>query len=62
METISSVIVQAVTQIHASLVDGGVYEFESIVAPGRSLNVYGADTAAGTNVIIWSEAPDSNAR
>ncbi len=62
MEMISSVIVQAVTQIGGGLDDGGLYEFESLAAPGKSLNVYGAGTAAGTKVIIWTDNGDSNAR
>ncbi len=40
-----------------SLVDGGVYEFESIVAPGKSLERVRGGHAAGTNVIIWMDAP-----
>ncbi len=44
------------------LVDGGLYEFESIVAPGKSLNVYQSGTTAGTNVQIWTDSGTSNAR
>ncbi len=46
----------------AGLVDGGLYEFESVVAPGKSLNVYQSGTAAGTNVQIWTDSGGTNAR
>ncbi|MDP3850401.1 MAG: RICIN domain-containing protein [Luteolibacter sp.] len=41
---------------------GGIYSVQSVVAPGKSLNVVNAHTADGTNVQIWDTGTAPNSR
>ncbi|MDP3850402.1 MAG: RICIN domain-containing protein [Luteolibacter sp.] len=44
------------------LENGGIYSVQSVVAPGKSLNVLGNGTANGTNVQIWDIGTAPNCR
>lgn len=44
------------------LTNGGIYELEPKNAPGKRLDVYGAGTANGSKVVIWTDTNGNNQR